>query len=217
MCETVFRRCLIFLCRSVPRFTCAVGVNLWAALMFFSQLCLLSLWTWRASRQWWREHLYSNHLNASRRLYRMIFSPLLEFLSAWGRKRSHSRYTHCREVLFFVLVPKTTCRVSPTFFKESFFFFSRTAWVWYFLLYYFTSRPRKEHKEQRSRPSTTLLLPSHPHFLLSGRRTGAPPQYGKPWTLLLRSTACPHLTVLLRAKRTVCWKSRYVAKSRRGL
>lgn len=117
--------------------------------------------------------------------------------------------------LFFLLVPKTACRVSPTFFKESFFFFSRTTWVWYFLLYYFTSRPRKEHKEQRSRP--TLLLPSHPHFLLSGRRPEAPPQYEKPWTLLLRSTAGPRLTVLLRAKRTVCWKSRYVAKSRRGL
>lgn len=131
--------------------------------------------------------------------------------------RGHTAGTHTAEkfFFFFLLVPKTACRVSPTFFKESFFFFSRTTWVWYFLLYYFTSRPRKEHKEQRSRP--TLLLPSHPHFLLSGRRPEAPPQYEKPWTLLLRCTAGPRLTVLLRAKRTVCWKSRYVAKSRRGL
>lgn len=38
-------------------------------------------------------------------------------------------HTLQRSFLFFVLVPNTTCRVSPTFFKESFFFFSRTAWV----------------------------------------------------------------------------------------
>lgn len=49
------------------RSTCAAGITLWAAQMFLSQLCLLFLWIWRIRQQRWREHLYSNLLNASSR------------------------------------------------------------------------------------------------------------------------------------------------------
>lgn len=53
------------------RSTCAVGITLWAAQTFLSQLCLLFLWIWRTGQQRWREHLYCNLLNASSRLCRL--------------------------------------------------------------------------------------------------------------------------------------------------